>query len=613
MRNEVIELLKVHNYFLGLDDQTLQDVLSVGRIDNVPVGGVVHEADQPFSTVGFVLKGRLKAVRVDSKDHEHFFRVLDRGEQFGLMAGALSEPVPLRIVALEPATILSLDYERSMELPLKYPDLRRLWMRTFAQSLQRHMLGKTTHRAPILLAVLHESDATRPLARKLVQRLQEIKEDVAVLSDSDEWRSVPDLKFRSLLDGERALPLEDIRQQIGEWNRVRRILVDIRTSQDADVVLRLLEAADRVLVLARPKDISSTIGRFRTLEVQSRGWRDKIGLVWLLDEGNDLAPAIPELSNYINLDFKISEQSPKAHCGKVLANGLERLVHSLRGVRIGVALGGGAALGMAHLGVLKALEQNGVVIDAIAGTSAGAMTGICYASGMDCDYCASQFASDLKPSWFFRCLPSGNYWYLLYKYRRGRFDPMLRKYLHDWKLEQLPIPCHGVTVDLVSALSVVRDRGDATHTVLESINLPGLSLPICRDGQALIDGGLVNNIPADVLISRGCNFVIAVSVTAKIEHRFGNNHPHTPTNRMRAPSVLQTLMRSFLVQNYNLNAIGVKDADVVIEPDVTGFDLSEFTRAKDLAAVGERTAIEQLPKIKNLLSRMDPELFRFGN
>ena len=158
---------------------------------------------------------------------------------------------------------------------------------------------------------------------------------------------------------------------------------------------------------------------------------------------------------------------------------------------------------MSHLGVLKALEQNGIVVDMIAGTSAGAMTGIVYASGLDPDYSADQFAADLRPSWLFRRLPRGNHWYLLYKYRRGHFDPMLRKYLHDWRLEQLAVPCLSVTVDLVGGKSVVRERGDAVHAILESINLPVLSVPICRDGQALIDGGLVNNIPADVLVVEG--------------------------------------------------------------------------------------------------------------
>ena len=219
----------------------------------------------------------------------------------------------------------------------------------------------------------------------------------------------------------------------------------------------------------------------------------------------------------------------------------------------------------------RELQIGGELVGAVIAIQSGAING-----PRHCDYSAGQFAADLKLPWLFRRLPSGGYWYLLYKYRRGQFDPMLRRYLADWKLEQLPLPCLTVSVDLVGGQSVVRDRGDAVHAVLESINLPGLSPPIPeRHGQA-VDGGLVNNIPADVLAARGCNFVIAVSVTAKIERQFGANQPDTPTPRMKTPSTLQTLLRSLQVQNYNLNAIGVQPAEVTIEPDVTGFDLSEF-------------------------------------
>ena len=119
---------------------------------------------------------------------------------------------------------------------------------------------------------------------------------------------------------------------------------------------------------------------------------------------------------------------------------------------------------------------------------------------------------------------------------------------------------------------MVRERGDAVHAILESINLPVLSVPIVRNGQALIDGGLVNNIPADVLVSMGCNFVIAVSVTAKMEKQFCDITPGKPTLSRKRPGIVQTILRSLLVQNHSLNAFGVQPADVVIEPDVTGFD-----------------------------------------
>src|SRR5262249_21198147 len=137
-----------------------------------------------------------------------------------------------------------------------------------------------------------------------------------------------------------------------------------------------------------------------------------------------------------------------------------------------------------------------------------------------------------------------------------------------------------------------------------------LSAPICRNGQALVDGGVMDNIPADVLTSQGRNFVIAVSVTAKIARQFGANKPDTPTPTMRIPSSLRTLLRTLEVQNDRLNAIGIQPAKALFEHEAFDFDLSEFTHAKQLFAVGEQAALIQIPKIKQLLARLDARLFR---
>jgi predicted acylesterase/phospholipase RssA/CRP-like cAMP-binding protein len=608
MGDDLVACLKAHTYFSGIDDDTLRQIAGLARVSDYATGEVVHQLDESLTAVCFVLRGRLKAVRVDARGEEHLFRMFERGEQYGLMLGTLGEALPVRVFALEPATVLSLEHEQAMELMFQHPALRRQWLQTFASGMRQHFFETAPEKGGSILAMLHESAATRHLAQKLVQRLRAMGEEICVLSDEDTWRAMPDLQFRSLTDGDRSLDQPGIRRQIAEWQQAKRIVFDVATAPEQgwdELAMR----SDRVLLFVRPNEIQAALRRLRALDVTARGWRDKISLVCLLDEGCNVTPWVPELRDFCSREFSVCESQNPSRWGHVLSNGMERLVHYLRGVRIGVALGGGAARGMSHLGVLKALERNGIVVDMIAGTSAGAMTGVVYSAGLDCDYSASQFSADLTPPRIFRGLPSGGYWYLLYKYRCGHFDPMLRKYLGDWKLEQLPVPCQTVSVDLVGGRPVVRERGDAVQAVLESINLPGLSSPICRNGQALVDGGLVNNIPADVLAAQGCNFVIAVSVTAKIEKQFSGNQPDTPTPRMRIPSTLRTLLRSLQVQNHNLNAIGVKPADVTIEPDVTGFDLTEFMRARELAAVGEQAALDQIPKIKQLLGRLDPELF----
>jgi predicted acylesterase/phospholipase RssA len=377
---------------------------------------------------------------------------------------------------------------------------------------------------------------------------------------------------------------------------------------DPATASRATEACEQIYWCVTPANWESSLDLLRRMLERSSTLRDKVRLVWLLASG-ELAPVAAELRTLAGGDVKVclEQQGPKQ--GPVAFDGIERLVHLMRGLQIGVALGGGAARGMAHLGVLPALAESGITVDMIAGTSAGAMTGTLYAAGLPADRLIHSFVADLRPSLVFRCLPRGEQWDLLYKYRRGKFDPMLRKYLGASRLEQLYVPMHTIAVDLIGGTAVVRSRGDAVHGIVESINLPLLSTPIRRDGEALVDGGLINNVPANVLVAKGCNFVIAVSVTAKMERRFAQNLPDTPASRMRRASTIQTLLRSYLVQSHSVNALGVQPADFVIEPDATQFELSAFGRARDIAAVGAEATLSAIAPIRSMLNRMDAKLF----
>ncbi|HEY2786941.1 MAG TPA: patatin-like phospholipase family protein [Fimbriiglobus sp.] len=609
MNDDVLPLLKVHEYFRGMSDEVLQEIARNAQVTQHPAGIVVHEANVLPTTVGFVLRGRLKAVHVDARGTETLFRMIERGEQFGMMVGALTEPVPVRVVALEPTTVLEMEYEAAMELTFKYPDLRRLWLSSFAGNLRKHFFGEPPKRTTMVLALIHTAPATRRVAEQLVDRLREVGESLAVFSESERWREQPGLRVRHLQADGRPLELDEIRRLAGEWPDAKRIIFDVPADWNPEYTARLFSLADRAIVFVPTSGADAAVRTLQALDVPTHGWRDKISIAWLLEGDTPVVPYVPTLRDVAAGDFKIAGAPPQHPQGRALAAGLERLVHDLRGVRIGVALGGGAARGMSHLGVLKTLERNGIVVDMIAGTSAGAMTGVVYASGLDPDYSATQFGNDLRPSWIFRRLPAGDHWYLLSKYRRGKFDPMLRKYLHDWRLEQLAVPCRSVTVDLVSGTTVVRDRGDAIHAILESINIPVFSVPIVREGRALIDGGLVNNIPADVLVGMGCNFVIAVSVSEKLEQEFCEITPERRTQTRKGPTVLKTLLRSLMVQNHSLNARGIQPADVTISTDVRGFDLTAFTRAEEMAAIGEAAGLEAVPKIRQLLNRLDPQLF----
>jgi predicted acylesterase/phospholipase RssA len=279
------------------------------------------------------------------------------------------------------------------------------------------------------------------------------------------------------------------------------------------------------------------------------------------------------------------------------------VVRDLLGLRRGLALSGGGAKGMAHLGVLRALDRAGIDFDLMAGTSGGALAGIPYAAGHDPDFCVTSFTRDLATPWHFRRLPRGKNLFLLWCFRAGRFDAMLRPYLHRWGLDQLPIPFAALTVDLVTGREVVRDSGDAVHAILESINVPGIAAPIVRGDQALTDGGVLNNLPSDVLVAKGAGFVVGVDVTRKMRAEFAGLTPGHPMSAR--PGSMETMFRVLEVLSSATNVRHARAADLTIEPDTTAFNFADFDRTPALADAGERAAEEVLPRLREALAAFE--------
>ncbi len=602
-------LLKRHPCSEGLSHDVLRKIADKCDVVRLEPGEFLHRSNEKFTAVFLLIHGRIRQTIADIQGNTLLQKHQTAGSQIGALACAISEPTPMELIAEEPTTLLRLDYQVGIRLTKENEGFRQNFAKMIADNVLNIILKDRRHLKPTLVPVFHQSPATRPLTPRMILRLRELGENPHIFTDQPDWQSIVDVpEFHLIRDGGH-VPLEEIRHQAAMWSNSKRTFFDVGTSQDLARMDLLFEVGQKVLWCVTPENWRESLPRLKAMIQRTPGWRDKVNVVWLLPGDCRFAPLAPEMEQLSRRNFKLSFEEPPANQSRELVNGFERIIHQLRGIRIGVALGGGAARGMAHLGVLKVLEQNGIIIDMIAGTSVGAMTGILYASGMEPDYNVDCFVRDLEPGWLFRHLPNGGYWYLLYKYRRKQFDPMLRKYLNDSRLEQLTIPVRSVTVDLVSGTAVVRAEGDSVHAITESINLPVLSIPINRDGKSLVDGGIVNNVPADLLATSGCNIVIAASVTANLEQRFASNCPGTPTSKMKSASIMNTILRTYVVQNVNMNSVGVAPADFVIQPDVTGFDITEFVRAKEMATIGAETTLREIPKLRKLLATVDKQLY----
>jgi predicted acylesterase/phospholipase RssA/CRP-like cAMP-binding protein len=592
-----------------LDEGVIEDLAASAKLVEFKAGQVVIELDSEINNVYFVVAGRLEGSLFDRLGKEIHRDTFQRGSVVGLFSVLLPGRSHLHVEAVEHTTVIQLALDDLLRLTAKYREFQITMFRIAANIVKRLVMVDREIPRPAAVAVVHHSDASRPLAVELARRLRQLGESPCVAGDDDRWKPGEGIPHRLLFENGVSIGPERIKQLLKEWTSHDRLFIDFRADHSADDVDRMVSYADVVLWCIRPQDVPAALQALKAVERSVPRLREKVCLVWILNHDAPAPPYVQELYALAARDFKTYSGQLKPNQGKLLQQGVERIVHHLRGVQIGLALGGGAARGMAHLGVLKALEQHGIYVDMLAGTSAGAMVGAIYASGMDPEYTTRCFKKDLLPPWFFRRLPGGGYWYLLFKYRRGQFEPMLRKYLDNLHMEQLSIPVTTIAVDLVDGVALVRDTGDATHNILESINLPPLSLPIVKVEQAVVDGGLLNNVPANTLVAKGCNFVIASTVTAKLEKDFMGIRSKKSPGMSKFISTIQVIMRQHMIQGYSMNAVGVQPADFVIAPDVTSFDLSEFTRADEMAVVGERATEKSVQQLKGMLSKLDPKLF----
>ena len=281
------------------------------------------------------------------------------------------------------------------------------------------------------------------------------------------------------------------------------------------------------------------------------------------------------------------------------------LRQEFRPPQVGLALSGGGVRGLAHIGVLKVLEREGVPIHFLAGTSMGGFIAAAYAAGFspaDLEAEALRFSNPRHLIGFLeRSIP-----------RRGlvakdKLEEYLRQQLGDVTFDRLRLPLALVAVDLNSGGKVVLREGPLVEAVRATTALPGVFPPVERDGQLLVDGGLLDNLPADVVREMGADVVIAVDVST--DERAVAFFAEMLQRRRFVPESLVELMeilwRSVMVmqQEANRRSLEAANPDVLIRPPIPAgvMVLSGFGRAAEVIHAGEVAAQEALSQIRRLL------------
>jgi NTE family protein len=257
-----------------------------------------------------------------------------------------------------------------------------------------------------------------------------------------------------------------------------------------------------------------------------------------------------------------------------------------RVIRVGLALGGGAARGFAHIGVIKALEARDIQVDLVCGTSAGSVVGALYASGMS-GIAINKLALTMDQA-------SISDWAMPFRTRGFLQGVALQNYLNTMldnrPIEKMAKPLGIVATDLKSGQPILFQRGNTGIAVRASCSVPSVFEPVKIGGHEYVDGGLVSPVPASFARKMGADFVIAVDISAR---------PESALTQSSFDMLLQTFtIMGQTIKTYELD----KYADLVITPNLAAMSGSDFGRRNAAILAGEEAVAKIMPQLQRKLA-----------
>ena len=269
--------------------------------------------------------------------------------------------------------------------------------------------------------------------------------------------------------------------------------------------------------------------------------------------------------------------------------------------RIGIALSGGGARGIAHIGVLEVLDDLGIHIDAVSGTSMGAVIGAAYCIGSGLEEIKNLLSStDWKNFMMFSAFQLSRTGIVNEK----KVDELIKMFLGDKTFDDCKKQFCCVAVDILSSTKVILNSGILREAVLASIAIPGIFAPVCRDNLLLIDGGMMEPLPTMAIQTLKPTFIIASSIVfetmksepAKIEN--GTDSKLAANTKMSIQAIIDksmSVMHTQMVQGY------LPYAQIIIKPRIGDFGFMDFNKSAEIVEAGRVAAIETIPEIKKKL------------
>ncbi len=596
------QLAKILTTLFGpLDSQVMHSIQRDVTWRHLESGEVLIRKGDPGDARFILINGRLRIVDDFKPGLDRVIGDVLRGETVGEFALLTGEPRSATVFAVRDSDLVTLTRANMDELMDAYPRFVLQMTRSIIRRSQTQLARRPDASAPTIVLALIPASPGMP-SRDFVENF------VAELSIYGKTMYLDSQRFDEQFGrvGAAQLPAEHPTSTV-----VNSWLTDIEQSHaflilGADRTLtewtrRCLRLADRIVLVTAAADVTDP-DLFSPLMNQTIKTS-------LLQSAPDLVLIQPEgIAHPANTARWLTQIRLRSlhHVRISVKRDFSRLARRLTGRAVGLVLSGGGARGFVHVGVIRALEEAGQEIDLIGGTSMGALIGAMYAMDRDTHYMEAMARSFSSPGKLLDyTLPFTS---LVSSFKVSR---LLKEWFGEAQIEDLWRNYFCISTNLSRAEPVVHQEGTLWEAVRASISIPGIFVPVERDGEVLVDGGVMNNFPIDIMLTRSeGGFIIGVNASPKKEmagsFRFGpaisgwdllwsKINPLAP--KIHAPSIIRSMIRTTEASSAYHNALHPSEPDLLIMPQVGAYDTLAFGEYQKIIDEGYRAAA---PKIAAL-------------
>ncbi|HXJ01701.1 MAG TPA: patatin-like phospholipase family protein [Micropepsaceae bacterium] len=566
------ERLKSFRILDEVGDHALRRLLAESDWFGLPGGTLLPRDGEDERAVFLVVTGSLGVFVDEENSPKRLVATIPAGETVGEMSMLTGESHSATLVALRDTELLRLRPKAFEMLLARYPRLMLNLLKVVMRRLRETTRGGHQRTRPKTFAVLplQRGLADQPVARSMAAILIEMGAKAAVLDKSASDQATD--WFNHFEAGHDVVFYQGD-QPDSTWSQF------------------CLRQADRVLLIASADE------KVPLHPFERRYFKRELNAtpeLLLLHPETASRRGVPE-----HIELRRDLYGTHHHLRVGNTSDLKRLARFIAGSAVNIVLAGGGARGFAHIGVLKALKEAGVPFDYVAGTSMGGIV----AAGVAMEWDIDEISERVRDAFVVNKPLSDFTIPLIALFRGARVSALLQKHFGDVRIEDLAKPYFCVSSDLTSGRDYVHRSGLLWRALRASVALPGILPPVTEGGHLLVDGGVMNNLPVDVMAAEARGPIVAVDVAGEIDlraddERYGERSIFSLIGqRMRgSPSIISILMRAGTVGS-DLQRRSVRaQADFLFEPPLDGIGMRDWKFFEQTIAQGYAHAMVEIEK-----------------